>query len=58
MNESKAKTWYEKAKENPEVFTGKIEEKQLEFEQKLGEAGQAIARKEIQIEQILKELWK
>ncbi|MDJ0635095.1 MAG: histidine kinase [Xenococcaceae cyanobacterium MO_188.B29] len=53
-----AKTWYEKAKENPEVFTGKIEEKQLEFEQKLGEAGQAIAKKERQIKQLLKELWK
>ena len=53
-----AKKWYEKAKENPEVFTGKIEEKQLEFEQKLGEAGQAIAKKERQVKKILQELWK
>lgn len=53
-----AKAWYEKAKENPEVFTGKIEEKQLEFEQKLGEAGQAIAKKERQVKRILQELWK
>ncbi|MDJ0687618.1 MAG: histidine kinase [Xenococcaceae cyanobacterium MO_188.B32] len=55
---NEAKTWYEKAKENPEVFTGKVEEKQAEFEQKLSEAGTAIARKERQIKQILQELWK
>ena len=53
-----AKTWYERARENPEVFTGKIEEKQQEFEQKLGEAGVALARKERQVKQLLKELWK
>lgn len=53
-----AKAWYEKAKENPEVFTGKIEEKQQEFEQKLGETGSAIAKKEKQVKQLLKELWK
>ncbi|MGD1921020.1 MAG: histidine kinase [Pleurocapsa sp.] len=53
-----AKTWYERAKENPEVFTGKIEERQQEFEQKLGETGTAIAKKERQVKQLLKELWK
>ena len=53
-----AKTWYERAKENPEVFTGKIEEKQQEFEQKLGETGTAIAKRERQVKQLLKELWK
>ena len=53
-----AKTWYEKAKENPEVFTGKVEEKQQEFEQKLGETGTAVARKEKQVKQLLRELWK
>ncbi len=53
-----AKIWYEKARENPEVFTGKIEEKQQEFEQKLGEAGIAIAKKERLVKQLLKELWK
>ncbi|VEP15634.1 conserved hypothetical protein [Hyella patelloides LEGE 07179] len=53
-----AKTWYEKARENPEVFTGRIEEKQQEFEQKLGETGVAIAKKEKQVKQLLKELWK
>lgn len=53
-----AKTWYEKAKENPEVFTGKVESKQQEFEQKLGETGTAVARKEKQVKQLLRELWK
>ena len=53
-----AKQWYEKAKENPEVFTGKVEEKQQEFEQKLGETGTAIAKREKQVKQLLKELWK
>ena len=53
-----AKQWYEKAKENPEVFTGRIEEKQQEFEQKLGETGSAIAKREKQVKQLLKELWK
>ncbi len=52
-----AKTWYEKAKENPEVFTGRIEEKQKEFEQKLGETGIAIAKKERQVKKLLSELW-
>ena len=53
-----AKTWYEIAKENPEFFTEKVEEKQAEFEQKLGEAGTAIARKEREVKRILQELWK
>ncbi len=53
-----AKSWYEKAKDNPEVFTGKIEAKQQEFESKLGETGVAIARRERQVKQLLKELWK
>ncbi|MGB5634992.1 MAG: histidine kinase, partial [Waterburya sp.] len=53
-----AQTWYEKARENPEFFTGRIKEKQQEFEQKLGETGVAIAKKERQVKQLLKELWK
>ena len=52
-----AKAWYEKARETPEVFTGKIEEKQQKFERKLGEAGSSIAKKERKIKQLLKELW-
>jgi len=53
-----AKAWYEKAKDDPEVFTGKIEEKQQKFEKKLGETGTAIAKRERQVKQLLKELWK
>ena len=53
-----AKTWYEKAKNNPEIFTEKVAKQQQKFEQKLGEAGTAIAKKERQIKQLLKELWK
>jgi hypothetical protein len=53
-----AKTWYEKAKQNPEVFTNKVDRQKVEFETKLGEAGVAIAQKEKQIKQILQELWK
>jgi len=53
-----AKTWYDRAKENPEVFTGRIEEKQQEFEEKLGKTGVAAAKKEQQLKQLLKELWK
>lgn len=52
-----AKTWYQKARDNPEVFTGKIAEKQQEFERKLGEAGAAVAKKEKQVKQLLQELW-
>ena len=53
-----AKTWYERAKDDPAVFTGKIEEKQQDFEEKLGKTGAAAARKEKQVKQLLKELWK
>ncbi len=54
---NEAKTWYEKAKEDPEVFTEPVQQKRAEFEQKLGEAGSAVARKEKQIKHILQELW-
>lgn len=53
-----AKIWYERAKEHPEVFTDKVEQKRAEVESKLSEAGSAAARKERQIKQILRELWK
>ena len=56
LNEAKA--WYEKAKEDPEVFTEPVKQKRAEFEQKLGEAGSAVARKEKQIKRLLQELWK
>jgi hypothetical protein len=53
-----AKTWYEKAQKDPEVFTNKVEKQRVEFESKLGEAGVAIAQKEKQLKQILQDLWK
>ena len=52
-----AKVWYNKAKEDPEVFTEPAKRKRAEFEEKLGSTGAAVARKEKQIKQMLKELW-
>ena len=52
-----AKVWYDKAKEDPEVFTEPAKRKRAEFEEKLGSAGGAVARKEKQVKQMLKELW-
>lgn len=54
---NEAKTWYDKAKEDPEGFTEQVAEKRAEFENKLGETGGAIARKEKQVKQLLQELW-
>ncbi|VXD23139.1 conserved hypothetical protein [Planktothrix serta PCC 8927] len=53
-----AKSWYEKAKDEPEIYSGKIDEKRQQFEAKLGETGTAIARKEKQIKQRLQDLLK
>lgn len=52
-----AQKWYDRAKEQPHVFTDKVEQKRTEFETKLGEAGTAIAKKEREIKNILQELW-
>ncbi len=52
-----AKVWYDKAKEDPEVFTEPAKRKRAEFEEKLGATGSAVARKEKQVKQMLKELW-
>ncbi|MEL6928039.1 MAG: histidine kinase [Cyanobacteria bacterium J06600_6] len=52
-----AKAWYDKAKEDPEVFTEPAKRKRAEFEEKLGSAGGAVARKEKQVKELLKELW-
>lgn len=54
---NEAKTWYDKAKEDPEVFTEPVKRKRAEFENKLGATGSAVARKEKQVKQLLKELW-
>lgn len=53
-----AKVWYEKAKNDPDVVQTKLGTKQQEFESKLSEAGTAIAQKEKQIKQRLRDLWK
>jgi hypothetical protein len=53
-----AKVWYDHAKENVEASgTDPVQKKQAEFETKLGEAGTALAQKERQVKQRLKELW-
>ncbi len=52
-----AKVWYDKAKEDPEVFTEPAKRKRAEFEEKLGATGGAVARKEKQVKQLLKELF-
>lgn len=52
-----AKVWYEKAKEDPDNFSEPIKRKRAEFETKLGSTGGAVARKEKQVKQLLKELW-
>ncbi|BAZ45103.1 signal transduction histidine kinase LytS [Chondrocystis sp. NIES-4102] len=52
-----AKVWYEKAKEDPDNFSEPIKRKRAEFETKLGATGGAVARKEKQVKQLLKELW-
>ena len=53
-----AQSWYEKAKDEPEIHTEKIDHKRKDFETKLGEAGTAIAQKEKEIKQRLNDLWK
>ena len=53
-----AKTWHESAKTQAEYLEpGLVQEKQVEFEAKLGQAGSAVARKEKEVKRLLKELW-
>lgn len=52
-----AKSWYENAKPKAEAAAEQVKQRHSTFEQKLGEAGGAIARKERQVKQVLKELW-
>lgn len=54
-----AKTWYDQTKAQAEVGeTPQLNQKQTEFEQKIGEAGAALARREQRVKQLLKELWR
>jgi hypothetical protein len=52
-----AKTWYDRAQANPEEFTAQVDQKRVEFESQLTEAGTAVARGERQLKQKLKLLW-
>ncbi len=53
-----AKTWYENTKEKSEKKGSTlVQAKQTEFENKMSEAGAAVARKEKELKRILKELW-
>jgi polyhydroxyalkanoate synthesis regulator phasin len=52
-----AKTWYERAQPKAEATVGQVQRKHTEFENKLGEAGTALARREERVKQLLKELW-
>lgn len=54
----KAKAWYDgKKAEAGSNGTPWVEQKQAEFELKMGEAGATVATKEQKIKQLLKELW-
>ncbi|MBE9179669.1 histidine kinase [Oculatella sp. LEGE 06141] len=53
-----AKTWYANARSRAEAEESTVlERRQTEFEQKIGEAGSAVARRERRVKQVLKELW-
>lgn len=52
-----AKTWYDRAQANPEEFNAQVDQKRVEFESQLTEAGTAVARGERQLKQKLKALW-
>lgn len=52
-----AKNWYERTQPKAEVVAGQVKQKRSEFEEKLGEAGTAVARGEKRVKQLLKELW-
>ncbi|MBD2464638.1 histidine kinase [Oscillatoria sp. FACHB-1407] len=56
-----ARTWYAEAMKRAESETDtnktRLQEKQVEFESKMSQAGTALARKERQVRQLLKDLW-
>lgn len=53
-----AKTWYDRTHVKAEAVAENVQQKRAEFETQLGEAGSALARKERQVKQQLRELWK
>jgi hypothetical protein len=53
-----AKAWHETAKtQADDLESGLVQQKQAEFETKLGQAGTAVAQKEKEVKRLLKELW-
>ncbi|MEB3180139.1 MAG: histidine kinase [Nostocaceae cyanobacterium] len=52
-----AKTWYNQVRPQADELVTQVGEKHSDIEQKLGEAGTALARKERQIKQILRDLF-
>lgn len=52
-----AKTWYDRTHIQAETTVEQVKQKRIEFENKLGEAGSALAQKEQRVKQLLKELW-
>ena len=51
-----AKTWYNQARPQAEDVVAQVKEKHAQVEGKIGEAGTAIAKKERQLKQVLREL--
>jgi C4-dicarboxylate-specific signal transduction histidine kinase len=51
-----AKTWYDQTRPQAEVVADQIEQKRSQLDEKLGDAGVAIAKKERRIREILSEL--
>ncbi|MBW4537882.1 MAG: apolipoprotein A1/A4/E family protein [Myxacorys chilensis ATA2-1-KO14] len=53
-----AKRWYDQARPQAEVAKAKADQKAEEFDARLGEAGTALARRERQVRQLLRDLLK
>lgn len=51
-----AKIWYNQARPQAQEVVAQVQQKHSQLDDKLGEAGSALARKEIQIKQILRDL--
>lgn len=52
-----AQTWYERTQDRAEVVADNVKQKRAEFEEKLDEAGTALAKRERRVRLVLKELW-
>lgn len=53
-----AKSWYQRAKNEPAFFTEKVEQQWGQFEEKLAQLGTAMARKERRDKKLLLDLWR